>query len=164
MIEPEQVAVPEVPEMEGNRMADMLENAESGNERNGNAEMTNGPGSPESHIRAPQYYSHQHCQGIDIVLQSVNFGNIKVLADAELHKDIFVGVEGIEAGLESVQRSGGMGLELSVINEVNQLLDDGLKQGLSCQLKALRTGGAERATGPPIPQGSTVQQAFSDFS
>ncbi|KAJ7729381.1 hypothetical protein DFH07DRAFT_781942 [Mycena maculata] len=28
MIEPEQVAVPEVPEMEGNRMADMLENAE----------------------------------------------------------------------------------------------------------------------------------------
>ncbi|KAJ7727681.1 hypothetical protein DFH07DRAFT_782419 [Mycena maculata] len=35
MIEPEQVAVPEVPEMEGNRMADMPENAEGGNERNG---------------------------------------------------------------------------------------------------------------------------------
>ena len=48
MIEPEQVAVPEVPEMEGNRMADMPENPEGGNERNGNAEMTNGPGSPES--------------------------------------------------------------------------------------------------------------------
>ena len=44
----EQVAVPEVPEMEGKRMADMPENAEGGNERNGDAEMTNGPGSLES--------------------------------------------------------------------------------------------------------------------
>ncbi|KAJ7751919.1 hypothetical protein DFH07DRAFT_774609 [Mycena maculata] len=42
------VAVPEVPEMEGNGIVNMPENAEGGNERNGNAEMTNGPGSPES--------------------------------------------------------------------------------------------------------------------
>ncbi|KAJ7442571.1 hypothetical protein B0H11DRAFT_1932349 [Mycena galericulata] len=41
------VAVPEMPEMEGNGMADMPEDAEGGNEQNDSAGKTNGPGGPE---------------------------------------------------------------------------------------------------------------------
>ncbi|KAJ7450510.1 hypothetical protein B0H11DRAFT_1928215 [Mycena galericulata] len=41
------VAVPEMPEMEGNRMADMPEDAEGRNEWKDYAGKTNGPGRPE---------------------------------------------------------------------------------------------------------------------
>ncbi|KAJ6513761.1 hypothetical protein C8R47DRAFT_1286624 [Mycena vitilis] len=54
----------------------------------------------------------------------MNFGYIEVLADAELKKDVFVGVEDVEGGLQGVEGPSGVGLQLSVVDEVDQSLYD----------------------------------------
>ncbi|KAJ7720968.1 hypothetical protein DFH07DRAFT_784239 [Mycena maculata] len=96
MIEPEQVAVPEVPEMEGNRMADMPENAESGNERNGNTEMTNGPGSPESRKKGVAMMGLYFGVGFGEIIDLTHFARANLFIWALIHIETTSMGDGVE--------------------------------------------------------------------